>query len=41
MSFRVRNKKHAASGRTKNFWTIRAEGDDLKIVAIREQRLRE
>lgn len=41
IAFSVRNKKHAASGRTKNFWTIRAEGDELKIVAIREQRLRE
>lgn len=37
----VRNKNHAASGRTKNWWTLRAEGDELKIVAIREQRLRE
>ena len=39
--FDVRNKKHAAKGRTKNTWTVRQEGDDLKIVAIREQRLRE
>ena len=34
-------KKYAASGRTKNWWTLRPEGDELKIVAIREQRLRE
>jgi hypothetical protein len=45
IKFSVRNparkKKYEASGRTKNFWTIRPEGEDLKIVAIREQRLRE
>lgn len=41
IAFNVRNKKHEVSGRTKNFWTIRPEGDDLKIIAIREQRLRE
>jgi len=41
ISFSVRNKKHAVTGRTQNFWTIRSEGEDLKIVAIREQRLRE
>lgn len=41
IAYNVRNKKHAASGRTKNWWTLRAEGDELKIVAIREQRLRE
>jgi hypothetical protein len=45
IEFNVRNparkKKYEASGRTKNFWTIRPEGEDLKIVAIREQRLRE
>ncbi|MEN3370860.1 MAG: hypothetical protein V7609_3003 [Verrucomicrobiota bacterium] len=41
ITFTVRNKKHAVSGRTQNFWTVRPEGEDLKIVAIREQRLRE
>jgi hypothetical protein len=41
ITFDVRNKNHAAKGRTKNTWTVRQEGDDLKIVAIREQRLRE
>jgi peptidoglycan hydrolase-like protein with peptidoglycan-binding domain len=41
IAFTVRNKKHAVSGRTQNFWTVRPEGEDLKIVAIREQRLRE
>lgn len=41
IAFNVRNKNHVASGKTKNFWTLRADADDLKIVAIREQRLRE
>lgn len=38
---KARKKKNRAVGRTKNWWTVRAEGDDLKIVAIREERLRE
>ena len=38
---KARKNKNRASGRTKNWWTVRAEGGDLKIVAIREQRLRE
>jgi hypothetical protein len=37
----ARNTKSKAIGRTKNWWTIRAAGGDLKIVAIREERLRE
>jgi hypothetical protein len=41
IAYDVRNASHAASGRTRNWWTLRAEGDELKIVAIREQRLRE
>jgi hypothetical protein len=41
ITFDVRNKNHAAKGRTKNTWTVRQEGDAFKIVAIREQRLRE
>jgi hypothetical protein len=41
IAYHVRNKNHAAAGRTKNRWTLRAEGDELKIVAIGEQRLRE
>jgi Putative peptidoglycan binding domain len=41
IAYDVRNKDHTASGRTKNWWVLRAEGADLKIVAIREQRLRE
>ena len=38
---KARKEKNAASGRTKNFWTIRPEGDELKIIAIKEQRIRE
>jgi len=38
---KARTNKTRASGRTKNWWTVRAEGSDLKIVAIREQRVRE
>lgn len=36
-----RTTKNRAVGRTKNWWTIRADGEELKIVAIREERLRE
>lgn len=41
IAYDVRNGKRAASGRTRNRWTLRPEGDDLKIVSIREQRWRE
>lgn len=41
IAFTVRNQKHAVSGKTKNFWTIRPEGNEFKVLAIREQRLRE
>ena len=41
IAYDVRNKNHTGSGRTKNWWTLRLEGDELKIGAIREQRLRE
>jgi hypothetical protein len=41
ITYNVRNNKHTGSGRTKNWWTLRPEGSELKIVAIREQRLRE
>ena len=37
----ARATKNKAVGRTKNWWNIRTEGDELKIVAIREERLRE
>jgi len=37
----ARKTKNRAVGRTKNSWTVRAEGDDLKIVTIQEERLRE
>lgn len=41
IAFDVHNKSHVASGKTRNSWTIRKTNDDLKIVAIREQRLRD
>lgn len=41
ITFRVANKEHNASGRTRNFWTVRPQGDELKIVSVREQRLRD
>jgi hypothetical protein len=37
----ARATKNKAVGRTKNWWNIRGEGDELKIVAIREARIRE
>lgn len=40
IDFDVRSKKYPAKGRTRNIWRVRPEGDDLKIVAIREERLR-
>jgi Putative peptidoglycan binding domain len=42
IAFTVKNQKHTATGHTKNFWTIKPAGNKaLKIVAIREERLRE
>ena len=41
IAFMVRNRSHSASGRTRNYWTLRTEGDEFKIIAIREQRIRE
>ncbi|MDQ6654631.1 MAG: peptidoglycan-binding protein [Verrucomicrobiota bacterium] len=40
IAFSVRNQRHSVAGRTKNTWHVRPEGDDLKIISIREQRLR-
>jgi peptidoglycan hydrolase-like protein with peptidoglycan-binding domain len=37
----ARTTKNRATGHTKNWWTIQGNGDDLKIVAIREARLHE
>ena len=36
-----RSTKSKATGRTKNWWTLRETGNELKIVAIREARIRE
>ncbi len=41
IQFSVRNRKYSVTGHTKNFWTVRPEGAELKILSIREQRLRE
>jgi hypothetical protein len=41
IAFTVKNEKHTVTGQTRNYWTIRPEaGDELKIIAIREERLR-
>lgn len=40
-SFHVRNRDRTAAGETRNFWTIKPEGGKLKIVAIKEEHLRE
>jgi hypothetical protein len=37
----ARTTKNKAKGRTKNWWTVRVEGEEMKIVAIREERLHE
>jgi hypothetical protein len=37
----ARTAKNRAVGRTKNWWTLQGNGDELKIVAIREARLHE
>jgi len=37
----ARTAKTKALGRTKNWWSVRQNGEDLKIVAIREARLHE
>ncbi|MGI8431887.1 MAG: peptidoglycan-binding domain-containing protein [Chthoniobacterales bacterium] len=41
ISFEVRGGSRAARGKTRNIWTIKPDGGELKIVAIQEQHLRE
>ncbi len=41
IKYRVVRGKAVASGKTRNTWTLRPEGNQLKIVAIKEERLRE
>ncbi len=41
ISYHMTGKRGVASGKTRNTWTIRLEEDELKIVAIKEQHLRE
>ncbi len=40
IAYSVHRAKYSAQGQTRNTWTVRPEGDELKIVAIREQRVR-
>ena len=37
----TRSTRNKAAGKTKNWWTLRPTGDELKIVAIKEARVRE
>lgn len=39
IAYNRRNKKRTASGKAKYTWTVRAEGEELRIVSIREQLL--
>ncbi|MEP6808962.1 MAG: peptidoglycan-binding domain-containing protein [Chthoniobacterales bacterium] len=41
IDYRVQRGETVAKGRTRNTWIIRPEGKDLKILSIKEQRLRE
>lgn len=41
LAFEVRSGKRSAQGRTKNTWVIRPEGEELKIVSLQEERLRD
>jgi uncharacterized protein (DUF3820 family) len=41
ITFSVRNKSQAANGKTRNTWRVRGDGEDFKIVAIHEERLRD
>ena len=37
IDYTVRKDERVKSGRTKNFWTVRTDGENMKIIAIREQ----
>ena len=39
IDYTVRNGSRVKSGRTKNFWTVRTSGEDMKIIAIREEHI--
>ena len=39
IDYKVRNKSRVKSGRTRNFWTLRTTGDEMKIIAIREEHI--
>ena len=40
IDYTVRNGSRVKTGRTRNFWTVRSEGENMKIVTIREHHLR-
>lgn len=40
ISYRVKKGKRSVSGSTKNTWTIRPEGNELKIIDIEEEHIR-
>ena len=40
IDYTVRNGSRVKTGRTRNFWTVRSDGENMKIVAIREEHLR-
>lgn len=39
IDYKVRNGPRAKTGRTRNFWTLRTTGDEMKIIAIREEHI--
>ena len=39
IDYTVRNKGRTKTGRTKNFWTVRTTGEEMKIIAIREEHI--
>ena len=41
IAYDLENRKRQVAGRTRNYWTVRAQKGDLKIVSIQEERLRE
>ena len=40
IDYSVRNKSQSKSGRTRNYWTVRTTGDEMKIIEIREEHVR-
>ncbi|MEA3188050.1 MAG: hypothetical protein QOD99_1880 [Chthoniobacter sp.] len=40
LKFKVQNAQHTVTGQTENVFTLKAEGSNYKIVAVRERRVR-